>query len=43
MDYHREHKLKIKIIRIFNTYGPNMAIMMESCFKFYTQAIRKKI
>ena len=26
MDYHREHKLKIKIIRIFNTYGPRMAI-----------------
>ena len=26
MDYNREHKLKIKIIRIFNTYGPNMAI-----------------
>ncbi len=26
MDYHREHKLNIKIIRIFNTYGPNMAI-----------------
>ncbi len=26
MDYHREHKLKIKIIRIFNTYGPNMAV-----------------
>tara|TARA_B100000401_G_scaffold422636_1_gene349820 strand:+ start:290 stop:1249 length:960 start_codon:yes stop_codon:yes gene_type:complete len=25
MDYYREHKLKIKIIRIFNTYGPNMA------------------
>jgi len=25
MDYHREHNLKIKIIRIFNTYGPNMA------------------
>ena len=24
MDYHRQHKLKIKIIRIFNTYGPNM-------------------
>jgi UDP-glucuronate decarboxylase len=24
MDYHREHDLKIKIIRIFNTYGPNM-------------------
>ena len=25
MDYHREHKIKIKIVRIFNTYGPNMA------------------
>jgi len=24
MDYHREHKVKIKIIRIFNTYGPRM-------------------
>ncbi len=26
MDYHREHDLKIKIIRIFNTYGPYMAL-----------------
>lgn len=26
MDYHRSHKLNIKIARIFNTYGPNMAI-----------------
>lgn len=25
MDYHRQHKLDIRIIRIFNTYGPNMA------------------
>lgn len=24
MDYHRMHKLDIKIVRIFNTYGPNM-------------------
>lgn len=24
MDYHRQHKLKIKIARIFNTYGPRM-------------------
>lgn len=24
MDYHRQYRLKIKIIRIFNTYGPNM-------------------
>jgi UDP-glucuronate decarboxylase len=23
-DYHRQHKLKIKVARIFNTYGPNM-------------------
>jgi len=23
-DYHRQHKLKIKVGRIFNTYGPNM-------------------
>ncbi len=26
MDYHREHNLRIKIVRIFNTYGPNMAV-----------------
>jgi UDP-glucuronate decarboxylase len=24
MDYHRQHKLNIKIVRIFNTYGPRM-------------------
>lgn len=24
-DYHRQHKLNIRIARIFNTYGPNMA------------------
>src|SRR3712207_3474073 len=23
-DYHRQHKLAIKVIRIFNTYGPRM-------------------
>jgi UDP-glucuronate decarboxylase len=23
-DYHRQHKLSIKVIRIFNTYGPRM-------------------
>src|SRR5918911_2150086 len=23
-DYHRQHKLMIKVARIFNTYGPNM-------------------
>jgi len=26
MDYHRRYGLDIKIIRIFNTYGPNMAL-----------------
>ena len=26
IDYHRIHKLQSKIVRIFNTYGPNMAI-----------------
>lgn len=24
MDYRRQHKISIKIVRIFNTYGPNM-------------------
>jgi UDP-glucuronate decarboxylase len=24
MDYHRQHKSRVKIIRIFNTYGPRM-------------------
>ncbi len=24
MDYHKQHNIKIKIIRIFNTYGPRM-------------------
>lgn len=24
-DYHRAHKLRIKVVRIFNTYGPRMA------------------
>lgn len=24
MDYHRQHKVDVKIIRIFNTYGPRM-------------------
>jgi len=24
MDYYRQHRMKIKIVRIFNTYGPRM-------------------
>jgi UDP-glucuronate decarboxylase len=26
-DYHRQHKLKIKVARIFNTYGPRMHML----------------
>ena len=26
MDYHRQHALEIRLIRIFNTYGPRMAL-----------------
>eukprot|EP01025_Chloroclados_australasicus_P069284 TRINITY_DN9754_c1_g2_i4.p3 TRINITY_DN9754_c1_g2~~TRINITY_DN9754_c1_g2_i4.p3 ORF type:complete len:387 (-),score=38.60 TRINITY_DN9754_c1_g2_i4:1493-2527(-) len=26
MDYHREHKLEVRIVRIFNTYGPRMSL-----------------
>ena len=25
-DYHRQHGLDIRVVRIFNTYGPNMAM-----------------
>jgi UDP-glucuronate decarboxylase len=25
-DYHRQHNVKIRVARIFNTYGPRMAI-----------------
>lgn len=26
MDYHRQHRLRVKVARIFNTYGPRMAV-----------------
>lgn len=26
MDYYREHELEVRIVRIFNTYGPRMAL-----------------
>ena len=26
MDYHRQHNVRVKIIRIFNTYGPRMVV-----------------
>ena len=41
MDYHREHKLDIKIVRIFNTYGPNMSLNDGRVISnFITQAIK---
>ena len=43
MDYFREHNLRIKIIRIFNTYGPNMSINDGRVISnFIMQAIRDK-
>jgi len=43
MDYFREHKLRIKIIRIFNTYGPNMSYNDGRVVSnFITQAIKNK-
>ena len=43
MDYHREHNLKIKIIRIFNTYGPNMAVNDGRVVSnFINQALQNK-
>ena len=43
MDYYREHDLRIKIIRIFNTYGPNMAVDDGRVISnFINQAIRGK-
>lgn len=41
MDYHRQHGVKIKIIRIFNTYGPKMAVDDGRVVSnFINQAIR---
>jgi len=43
MDYFREHKLKIKIVRIFNTYGPNMAVNDGRVVSnFINQALKEK-
>ena len=43
MDYKREHNLNIKIIRIFNTYGPNMAINDGRVVSnFINQALNQK-
>jgi UDP-glucuronate decarboxylase len=43
MDYHRQNKVKIKIIRIFNTYGPNMNPNDGRVISnFITQALRNE-
>ena len=43
MDYFREHNLKIKIVRIFNTFGPNMAVNDGRVVSnFITQALSQK-
>lgn len=43
MDYHRQNKVDIKIVRIFNTYGPRMAIDDGRVVSnFIVQALRKE-
>ncbi len=43
MDYYRQHKVKIKIIRIFNTYGPRMNTNDGRVVSnFIVQALRNK-
>ena len=43
MDYHRQHEMEVRIARIFNTYGPNMAVddgrVMSN---FICQALRRQ-
>ena len=42
-DYHRQHKLRIKVARIFNTYGPNMHPNDGRVVSnFIVQALQKK-
>ena len=41
MAYHRFHKLETRIVRIFNTYGPNMRVNDGRVVSnFITQAIQ---
>lgn len=43
MDYHRQNKVDIKIVRIFNTYGPRMAINDGRVISnFIVQALRRE-
>lgn len=42
-DYHRQHQLRIKVVRIFNTYGPRMlANDGRVVSNFIMQALQKK-
>lgn len=41
MDYHRQNRVEVKIVRIFNTYGPRMAINDgRAVSNFIVQALR---
>jgi len=43
MDYYRQNKVDIKIVRIFNTYGPRMAVDDGRVISnFIVQALRKE-
>tara|TARA_Y100001954_G_C15769521_1_gene583620 strand:+ start:72 stop:1028 length:957 start_codon:yes stop_codon:yes gene_type:complete len=43
MDYYREHDVNIKIVRIFNTFGPNMAVNDGRVVSnFINQALNQK-
>ena len=43
MDYHRQNKVRIKIVRIFNTYGPHMNVNDGRVVSnFIVQALRNK-
>ncbi|MBN2426173.1 MAG: SDR family oxidoreductase [Calditrichaceae bacterium] len=43
MDYHRQNKVDVKIIRIFNTYGPRMALNDGRVVSnFIVQALKNK-
>ncbi len=43
MEYHRQHGVDIRIIRIFNTYGPNMAVNDGRVVSnFIVQALQNK-
>jgi len=43
MAYHRYHKMQVRIVRIFNTYGPNMRLEDGRAVpNFMVQALRNK-